>query len=278
MKKLLVLHLICLFFYRILDAQPSQYFIEIKEPNLLIGQYEGKNFKPKIVQSYPLNTLNIKEIETFLFQKNEKKTLFYLHAMFGGVRIYHKSSIKKLGTLEDIDNVVSIVWHTDKKSYKKQWPIAPKEGHLITELLQHLWSNQERNHHILAHSMGHRVLEGIFSTIDFSALQLNTILLAAPDISIDIFENNWQKVPEVSDKIVVYIHRGDKLLKTASKKIPVQRLGRYGFENEKLQRIENLERIDVINLAGKGFFLSTNHGYWKKEQLVFEDIKKQLHQ
>lgn len=276
MKKLLLFFVLVVVFLQNIQAQPAQFFIEIKEPNLIIGKYEGKHLKPKELKTYLLSEIHSTEIEQFFFSNKNERTLYYVHAMFGGVRPYHKSSIKKLAELKGIDKIVSIVWHTNRKTYKKQWPIAPKEGKLIADLMQYLWSNQDRQHHILAHSMGHRVLEGVFSNIDFSKIQLQIVLFAAADISTNAFENSLQELPENSERIIVYRHEKDRLLKTAHKKIGDERMGRHGILSISDSVFKNIHIENVTHLPKRKFFRYTNHGYWKRECLVFEDIQHRL--
>lgn len=79
-----------------------------------------------------------------------------------------------------------------------------------------------KNVHVIAHSMGNRALVNALSTFDVSTLPegsaaLQQIILAAPDIDVDIFGQLAAKFPGKAARITLYTSENDKAIRASKK-------------------------------------------------------------
>lgn len=277
-EKMMKIYWILPFFLSILwsnigNTQTENYYIELKKNTLEIGQYLGENFKKKPLKTYPYGKENIAEIKQLLFQNGDEEVLYYFHCLFGGMRLFHKTSLQQLNQGNTTTKVVSIVWHAPKMGYKKNWEASIQLGETIQFMMSELWSIPAKSNRILCHSMGHRIFTGAFKSVDYQVIKFEWVVLAAADLDMDIFEKDLTQMPEMSKKIVAYIHLKDKLLKASTRKHGRKRLGLHGLEKDDfLDKIGNLERIDVTNSSGKRVVRTTNHSYFKRDKMVLKDI------
>lgn len=275
MKKYCVLFLI---FLPILShSRPENFYIELGKNSIKIGQYAGKNFKKKPLKEYPYQSVNIAEIKQLLFENNEESVLYYFHCLYGGVRSFHKNSLKRLNQENETHKIISVVWHANYLAYEKNWEESIEQPQCLESLFFEFWSTADKNNSVLGHSMGHRIFAGLIKEIDNELVRFDKVIFAASDLDGDVFENNLKNLPTMSEKIVIYVHRKDRLLKISAKKHSRKRLGLHALENDVfLLEIDNLERIDVTNSSGKRFFRTTNHSYFKGDDQVLADIRNLL--
>lgn len=135
----------------------SNYYIEIKKDKIDIGEYSPKKYKKQHLKSYPKAEIDFDEVAQLLLADSSESVLFYFHAMWGGQKVYHVNSVKKLNTIEGIDKIISIIWHTDKLGYKSSWNLAIHQGEMLSPLISELTGKGENKNFVLCHSMGHRI-------------------------------------------------------------------------------------------------------------------------
>lgn len=269
------LFLILFFLPLILKSQPNNFYLDFKNNELEIGQYIGKNFKKKKLKKYDNPTENISEIKDLLLKNGAENVLYYFHCLYGSVRIFHKNSLKQLNQNNDSTTIITIEWHAKHAKYVKNWEQSIQQGEALQPLLLELWTAPEKNNNVLCHSMGHRIFAGTVKGLQNDKIQFKTVLFAGSDLDVNAFENDLKILPKISNEIVVYVHRNDRLLKASAKRHERKRLGLNGMEaDDFLNEINNLERIDVTYFGGKSGFLATNHSYFKKDARVLQDILK----
>ncbi len=141
MLKSIVLTISLAFTINVLQANSTFRYLEIHQNEIEIGTYQGKGIKKKNPIVFPLKNLDIKEVKKALLENisdsNNPKVLYYFHSLYGGVSIYHRNTIKKMHSIEDVDLVVSVIWHTEGLSYKNSYLQAYETGKSISTFVGH---------------------------------------------------------------------------------------------------------------------------------------------
>jgi esterase/lipase superfamily enzyme len=145
---------------------------------------------------------------------------------------------------------------------------------MLTELLQHPAVN---NIHVVAHSMGTmlsvealRQLHARFG--ETTALKMGAIVLASPDIDIDVFSSTVKRVGGLSQRITVLTSVNDRALGIATKLAGgVTRVG--AAEKERLEAL-GLRVIDASQFGGSGI----NHDLFLSNEQVRLQVRQAIEQ
>lgn len=145
---------------------------------------------------------------------------------------------------------------------------------MLTELLQHPAVN---NIHIVAHSMGTmlsvealRQLHARFG--EAAALKIGAIVLAAPDIDIDVFASSIRRIGALAGRITVLTAVNDRALGIARKLAGgVARVG--AAEKEQLETL-GLKVIDASQFGGSGI----NHDLFLSNDEVRLQVRNAIQQ
>lgn len=253
------------------------YYIELKKDKIEIGKYTEK-FSPKKYFSLSTDSPDLDKVVAFLTKDGSKgkedKVLYYFHSLYGGAPFYHKNSLKRLNELESFDRIIAIEWHAEALFYKKTWLKAIDQGKRIGPLMNALWSVNKNS--VLCHSMGNRIFEGVTHKLDDAQPKLESIVLAAADLDFTCFDGgntiNW--MPD--GQIHVYVNRKDGALKISRQIHKRKRLGMNALEKEFEENhtlAKKMNIIDAIKLSGKR---NPGHIYFKRNKLVFADVKNKL--
>lgn len=126
-----------------------------------------------------------------------------------------------------------------------------------------------RKLHIIAHSMGNRVLlSALLSLFKQNKGKLfGEVILAAPDVDVEIFRAQYAKaVKSLSQNVTLYASSKDKALIT-SKTYQTHR--RVGSAGDDILILPGIDTVDASNVNTD--FLS--HSYFRKHKLLLADIK-----
>ncbi|HMC15420.1 MAG TPA: alpha/beta fold hydrolase, partial [Albitalea sp.] len=101
--------------------------------------------------------------------------------------------------------------------------------------------------HVVAHSMGNRVLTEGLRRIDVAALpagaaKLHEVVFAAPDVNADTFRNFVAKFYGRAQRFTLYASKGDKALETSQK---LHKYPRAGDAGDGVVLCEGLETVDA---------------------------------
>jgi esterase/lipase superfamily enzyme len=166
------------------------------------------------------------------------------------------SNGKTLQYVSDYDNV--------------DWAIP----HLKTFIKDVIRVGQPKKLHLIAHSMGNRLLTNVLKEIEeeHNKILFNQIILAAPDIDASIFKTRIApKMLKCAKRITMYSSSNDKALKV-SRSIRSDYI-RIGESGPNIFTINGIETIDASSLADDGYFnLSLNHSYWAEQSAVINDM------
>ncbi|MDT9340630.1 alpha/beta hydrolase [Trichodesmium erythraeum 21-75] len=127
--------------------------------------------------------------------------------------------------------------------------------------------------HIIAHSMGNRGLlravQRIISQVQtITNIAFGQIILAAPDVDIDLFKELAKGYRQLAERTTLYISSKDKALATSAL---IHQHGRAGF----FPPVTVVEGIDTVKVSKIDLTL-LGHGYFADARLVLEDIRDLL--
>ena len=258
-------------------SNPSHFFIEIKKKNIVVGKHAERNLRKQTLQTFSKNKIDLDEVLKIVASKEDENVLLYIHGVWGNISSYHKNSIKKLGGIKGVDKTISIIWHPGGLRYEPAWKRTIDKGKIIAPILQAIVSQKKNKYFLLCHSMGHRLLEGAMDEMDLSEMQFQTVFLMAPDLDIDVFSKKLFALPSIANKVILFNHKKDRMLKVSKMVHRRERLGLNAIEHlEDFKKIENLNLKDISSLKKGSGFSPTNHNYFKKHKVVLTLMEKEI--
>ena len=146
--------------------------------------------------------------------------------------------------------------------------------HLMEFLTEHVHKSGAKSIHLIAHSMGTRVLTSALKELaaspDAEQIRYNQIVLAAPDIDADVFKR--QIAPRIigaAERISIYSSSKDLAL-VASKK--VHRYTRLGEGGEFLTTFPEWPQIEVLDASNVDESL-LGHSYYGDSPTILRDVR-----
>lgn len=222
----------------------SHYFIHLRKgsKNTRFGKYglSQTTLLPQIIYT---------DFQEFAseFGKNEahnKPILIYIHGFMADFELFEQKAGFILQNelfnpiLENYPTIISLKWETSP-DYRESIKSAESTGASFYSLLLALQNiiqpiNWKQSWSFLCHSMGNRILAGMIKADLTLGKQLNygTLCLMAADIPSDIFETEWSILPEIAEKVVVFINEKDRTLEVANWIVAYPRLGKTGPTKE----------------------------------------------
>lgn len=193
------LALIIFSFISIAGYTNDNFYIKIKRNKIEIGEYIGEKHSLKTFKTYDKENLDLDEINSFLELKN-KNLLFYFHGIQSNDILNQKYALKRLEKINNADVTVSVIWKSKSWVYTSAWKKAIHQGEEIADLIESVIVNYDKTS-VLCHSMGHRLLEGIYLKKN---QKFDKIFFAAPDLDMDVFEKNFKNLPDNCNKLFIY--------------------------------------------------------------------------
>ena len=146
--------------------------------------------------------------------------------------------------------------------------------HLVAFLKSVIDKRGDANIHIIAHSMGTRLLTNALKEISFVYPEkhvFKNIILAAPDIDSDVFkESLFPYVRKTTDKITLYASSDDKALQASGALHGGTRIGQSG------DNIFVFEGLDTIDASGIDTSM-LGHSYFAEKDILIKDLKEVVH-
>ncbi len=129
--------------------------------------------------------------------------------------------------------------------------------------------------HIIAHSMGNAPLMEVLKELNQRGEEervsnINQIILAAPDIDRDVFENLAKEITDLSQGITLYVSSADLAMKASRTYSGTIRAGDVPDGGPVI--IEGIDTIDVTKLSTSVF--SLNHSIYADSGKILGDITK----
>lgn len=217
----------------------------------------------------------------------KQNILIYIHGMWGHRSWYQNDVIN--GYYQDVfsreDNpygmVISLVWHSGI-SYWENVDHAYQVGKYFSQVLVELRNWHPLRLDVLSHSMGNRVFQGIYSTIEVKECYpriFHNLYMQAADLEANIFEKDQplDSIMYVADSIHIYVHQNDRSLGMSKS---INKNDRLGLDTSHTLTTLH-ERICVINVSliddneGIGPTLS-NHRYFYSSPSVRNDMMRHM--
>lgn len=202
-------------------------------------------------------------------QKNE--ALLFIH----GFNVPFDDAIRRTGQIAfDLDfGGVALAFSWPSQGSLRSYTVDEANAEwAIPHLTQFLMDLQEKTEiekiHVIAHSMGTRVLSYALANAKDEGfdLDLNNVILAAPDIDVDVFKDQiLPKISDASDTLTMYASSDDTALKVSQTIHGVPRLGLSG------DHILVTPGMDTINASGIDTSM-IGHGYYGSAKVVVTDI------
>ena len=127
--------------------------------------------------------------------------------------------------------------------------------------------------HIVAHSMGNRVLVSALADHPPPTLQLGQIVFVAADVSIGVFERKFPRLATLGTLKTSYVSKADRALALSSWLHKMPRIGTY---DEFPYAPPGLETIDATNVDSS--LISMGHSYFGDKRSVVSDLQYLLNQ
>jgi esterase/lipase superfamily enzyme len=142
-------------------------------------------------------------------------------------------------------------------------------NHFVTFLKELIEQKGEGNIHLLAHSMGSRVLSYALKEIsnDYTSPQFKNVILAAPDIATDVFEEMYYpQMLKTTEKITLYASSQDSALSLSNTYHRGKRLGEGG---EQISVFEDMVTIDATGVDTS----LLGHSYFSEKEILVNDLR-----
>lgn len=145
--------------------------------------------------------------------------------------------------------------------------------HLLKFLREVIKNRGDANIHILAHSMGTRALTNALKELSYlyDTPQFKNIILAAPDIDVEVFESNlYPHILKTAEKVTIYANSEDRALQISNELHDGRRLGEGG---------ENISVFkDMVTIDATGIDTSMlAHSYFAEKELLVNDLREVVH-
>ena len=140
----------------------------------------------------------------------------------------------------------------------------------IAEFLTKLSKQTQVNRlHIIAHSMGNRGLLEAINIINQRSpeIEFGQIILAAPDVDADVFNQKAEAYTNVSEQTTLYISAKDKAVNASEW---IHSYYRAGFTPP----VSIVDCMDTIKVDEEVDLLELGHGYFAEHKTLLEDISQ----
>ncbi|SDO68363.1 Alpha/beta hydrolase of unknown function [Paracidovorax cattleyae] len=133
----------------------------------------------------------------------------------------------------------------------------------LTRLRQEVGDTQPI--HLIAHSMGNRALLRVAETLQ-GKLRFGQIILAAPDVDADLFQDMAQVYPKISERTTLYVSKADKPVNFSRHLHDVGRVG----APPKFARVQGIDTVEVVAKTG---LLQMGHSYFAEFNDLLDDME-----
>lgn len=216
------------------------------------------------------------EIESFS-QRDTGNLVLYIH----GYNIDFEKSCQRSALFQRAlglqDRLVLFSWPADGNMLKYTWDEADlvwSVPHIARFLEQLFPLTGSGNVDVVAHSLGARGVVQALVRLSYRknvGQIINELILIAPDIDTDVFQQELPQLSSVVGRITVYVSENDKALRLSQEVHGYQRLGQAG---ENLTVFEGVESIDISNIVTRRL---SGHLYHLFNPEVIDDLTELLH-
>jgi len=153
------------------------------------------------------------------------------------------------------------------KSYAADEERAFLAAECFHNFLHSLEAGPWRNVHVVAHSMGNRVMLLGLCGAQWPNHKLSQIVFVAADVYVEVFEQKFPQIREKAYRYSSYVSKSDRALQISSL---LHKARRIGISSGELFSMNGLETIDASELNTS--LLSLGHGYFAEKRSVITDL------
>jgi esterase/lipase superfamily enzyme len=158
-------------------------------------------------------------------------------------------------------------------SYTQDQRNADLSAASLKDLLEQLTSSGELTLHVIAHSMGNRVLTGALQQLEPTVATrqrqplLREVALLAPDIDAELFKRAIKQIAGKATRMTLYASSRDGALALAERVAGYQRAGQAGAQ---IVVVPELQTIDASQVDTS--LLGLNHSYFADNGTILSDL------
>lgn len=228
------------------------------DSTIVLGALEGRKFKRKTQFACALRELKPADVSNWLGEPGGG-VLLYFHAMWGQQPNFQRKCLRSVEAAlryqpdTGIQTVVSFIWHAGGVIYPLNWQKSSERGEPLASFIHWMAGHYRGRTNILCHSMGNRFFEGTLRKMplppDGDTL-FNTVILFSPDLDAAADDPDFLRLCQSAQKVVVFVHRHDRLLLLSSWALGRERLGRSGPKG-KVANWPEQGRLSVVDMTGR---------------------------
>jgi esterase/lipase superfamily enzyme len=118
--------------------------------------------------------------------------------------------------------------------------------------------------HIIAHSMGNRALLRVAAKLQ-DRLHFGQVILAAPDVDVDLFLGLAEAYTRISDRTTLYVSRHDRAVWLSEGVHDMDRVGAP-------PAFANVQNVDTVEVVAKTGLLDPGHSYFAELGDLLDDM------
>lgn len=250
----------------------TQLFIEINSKNgeLSIGRFKNTPFQKIYLEKGLQDYSKIKEIISSF-----KNPLYYVHGYFSATKnILKRTFVGFNNFLKDSsaknDGIIHIIWDARTLNYFKTYKIIDQSKGYFSKLINAISDQDLSELHLMCHSMGNKLFLESIKMGNIKANTFTSLILSAPDISLQEFKSNKKIFESISKKTIILSHTKDKVLSVSRFLNKKKRLGHI----IDLQG-DNIDVLDCSNVSNEQNLLSklNKHFYFVSSN----EVRNKLH-
>lgn len=253
---------------------------EIERPNIWKFEFREDPEKHIVLQSVTPATegTTLAEISRDVQQSRRQQAFVFVHGYNVSFAKAARRTAQMAYDLKFDGPPIFFSWPSDSRlaNYVEDLEDAGHSGTYLQRFLEQVATNTgAREVHLIAHSMGNRVLTDALQLMPPDpAVKFNEVLLAAPDIDAETFKNDIApRIMDRADRLTIYASSNDKALQVSESLHRRRRLGQGGDQLPPLP--PELSQIDMVDASNIDFsWFELGHSAYGNELLA--DVKLTL--
>jgi esterase/lipase superfamily enzyme len=240
-----------------------------KEEKLIFGRFNTEGGKLPI-QNWDLETIHKADFQkTVQAHTNSTELLLFIHGFWAKYAHFSKNHqqvfSKVLANKETKPVLIELIWQSNTFGYLRSWHKAAQKGKQFGHIIAWLSDIYQQRMHIMCHSMGGKLFEGILLHFEDNAMPvLGNIILYSVDLDAHIFNTPFRKVAQLAENITIFYHNADKTLKLAQFIQRKKRLGVVGDLTDNLP--SNVKTIDLSHIE-KSIDIARHSLFWVEREV-----------
>jgi esterase/lipase superfamily enzyme len=216
------------------------------------------------------------QISTRLAASQRKEALLFIHGFNMSFEDAMRRTAQIAYDLAFDGPIITFSWPSHGSalplSYTQDQRNADVSAASLKNLLELLTSSGELTLHVIAHSMGNRVLMGALQQLEPTPARrdrplLREVAFVAPDIDAELFKRSIKQIAAKATRMTLYASSRDGALALAQRVAGYQRAGQAGAQ---IVIVPELQTIDASQVDTS--LLGLNHSYFADNSTILSDL------